>query len=78
MKFGCQRTAEGMHLDISSHEGSFPAWWKEIRVEIYGFTPKQGEIYVNAKKISTHLDLEPQSVGFVIEDDGKGEEIQFK
>jgi len=78
MKFSCQKTAEGMRLNIGSHEGSYPAWWKEVHVEIYGFTPKHSEIYVNTKKSSTHLEVKPQSLGFVIEDDGKGEEIQLK
>ena len=78
MKFGCQRTAEGMRLDISSHEGYFNAWWKEIHVEIYGFTPKQSELYANGKKISVAMDGNPQSTGFTVEDDGKGEVIEIK
>jgi alpha-glucosidase len=77
MKFSCQRTAEGMRLNISSHEGSYPAWWKEVHVEIYGFTPKHGEIYVNAQKIAAPIDRHPQSVSFVIADDGKGAEVQI-
>ena len=78
MKFSCNRTAEGMRLDISSHEGSYPAWWKEVHVEIFGLTPKQSELHVNGKKISAAMDGNPQSTGFTVEDDGKGEVIEIQ
>jgi alpha-glucosidase len=78
MKFNCRITAEGMRLDIGPHEGSFPAWWREIHAEIYGWTPKQGDISVNAKKVSTHINRDLQSIGFVISDDGKGMEVEVK
>jgi len=42
MKLSCQKTVDGLRLTIGPHEGSYPAWWKEIHAEIYGFTPKQG------------------------------------
>jgi alpha-glucosidase len=78
MKFSCNRTAEGMRLDISSHEGSYPAWWKQVHVEIFGLTPKQSELHVNGKKISAAMDGNPQSTGFTVEDDGKGEVIEIQ
>ncbi len=78
MNFKCQTTAEGMRLNISSHEGTYSAWWKEVHVEIYGFTPSHGEIYVNEKKISADIDGEHKSMSFVLADDGKGEVIEIK
>jgi len=78
MNFTCQRNAEGMRLNISSHEGSYPAWWKEVHFEIYGFKPKAGEILVNGKKISASMDSGPQALSFVLEDDGKGEVIEIQ
>jgi alpha-glucosidase len=78
MNFKCQKTPEGMRLNLSSHEGSYPAWWKEVHVEIYGFTPGHGEIYVNEKKISGDIDGEHKSIDFVLADDGKGEVIEIK
>jgi alpha-glucosidase len=78
MKFDCQKTADGLHLTISPHEGSYPAWWKEIRAEIYGFTPKQGEVVVNGSKISAHIAMDPHRVAFTITDDGKGAVVELK
>jgi alpha-glucosidase len=78
MKFGCERTAEGVHLNISSHEGSYPAWWKDIHFEIYGFTPVQDEIVVNSKTVPALMDREPLRIGFQIADDGKGLDVELK
>ena len=69
---------EGMRLNISSHEGSYPARWKNLNVEVYGLAPKQRELYVNAKRISAGVDGNPRSVNFVIQDDGGGAEIEVK
>ena len=78
MKFTCQRTAEGVRLNIGSHEGSYPAWWKEIHFEIYGFTPIQNEIVVNSMKVPAIMDRQRLRVGFLIADDGKGLDVELK
>jgi alpha-glucosidase len=78
MKFGCEKTTDGLRLTISPHVGSYPAWWKEIHAEIYGWTPKQGKIVVNGKKISAHLVRASQSVGFTFLDLGNGSEVEVK
>ena len=78
MKFSCNKTAEGMRLDISSHEGSYPAWWKQVHVEIFGLTRKQNDLFVNGKKTSAAMDGNAQSTGFTVEDDGKGEVVEIK
>jgi alpha-glucosidase len=78
MKFSCRQTTEGMRLELSPHEGSHPAWWKEIRAEIFGWTPKQGKIFVNGQEVSEHMDRDPQSVGFIFADDGKGATVEVK
>ncbi|MGA2888696.1 MAG: TIM-barrel domain-containing protein [Terracidiphilus sp.] len=78
MKFSCQMTSEGLRLEIGPHQGSYPAWWKEIRVDIYGWTPKQDTISVNAKQVPAHVEREAQSVGFEVADDGKGAVIELR
>jgi alpha-glucosidase len=72
MKFACEVTSQGLHLDIGPHEGNYPAWWKEIRIEVYGWTPKQGVVVVQSKESSVPLSREPQRVSFVVSDDGTG------
>jgi alpha-glucosidase len=77
-KFSCQVDSEGLHLKIGPHEGSYPAWWKEIRVEIYGVTPKQSELLVNSKRIAQGIEVIRNGAEFVIPDDGKGAEIELR
>jgi alpha-glucosidase len=78
MKFRCEKTPEGLRLTISPHEGSYPAWWKEIHAEIYGWSPKQGRVFVQEKELPGHLDRAPQSIGFVIPDDGNGAQVNVE
>ena len=78
MKFSCEKTPDGVGLTLSAHEGSYPAWWKEIRAEIYGWTPKEGKILVDGKQVAVHVDVAPQRVSFVIPDDGKGAHLEVK
>ncbi len=78
MKFSCERTASGLHLTVSPHMGSYPAWWKEIHAEVYGLTPTQGKVFVQDREIPVHMDHEAQDIGFVVVDDGHGLEVEVK
>ena len=73
-----RKTAAGLQLKIGPHEGSYPSWWKEIHAEVFGWPPRQAKIFVNNKEVSAHIDREPQSVGFVLADDGKGMEVEVR
>ena len=46
MHFACEITQDGLNLSIGSHQGTYPAWWKEIRTEVYGWTPKQNSVLI--------------------------------
>ncbi len=77
MKFSCQLTQAGLQLKTSPHEGSYPAWWKEIRVEVYGWTPKDGVVTIDSTKASLKLDRGTSCAHFLIPDDGKGTEVEI-
>jgi alpha-glucosidase len=78
MEFSCRQSGDGLEIQIGAHQGTFPAWWKEIQLEVHGWTPKQGEALVNGQKLAAHIDLEPHSFGFLIRDDGKGAVVSMK
>jgi alpha-glucosidase len=79
MKFSCQITQEGLKLSISAHEGSCPAWWKEILAEIYGWIPKDGIVKINSRKIAINLkDQGKGNINLLIPDDGTGAEIEIR
>ncbi len=77
-KFGCQSTDDGFHLQISAHEGSYPAWWKEIRAELYGWNPKQNQASVRGSAQSLPIEHAANAAVFTLTDDGKGVEVDLK
>jgi alpha-glucosidase len=78
VKFNCEITPDGMHLQIGEHEGSYPAWWKQICIEIYGWTPKQSLARVNGNTMPIPIEHRPQGAIATVTDDGKGVELQLK
>jgi alpha-glucosidase len=78
MKFSCEKTADGVRFNIGPHEGSYPAWWKEMRLEMFGVSPHDGEVLVNGKAISPNIDVEHQMISFALEDEGKGALVEVR
>ncbi|HUA92831.1 MAG TPA: TIM-barrel domain-containing protein [Terracidiphilus sp.] len=72
VKFSCEIGADGLHLHVGAHEGSYPAWWKEIRAEVYGWKAQKGVVSVKSRNISAPVSSAGQSVRFLLPDDGKG------
>jgi alpha-glucosidase len=78
MKFSCKETAEGLRLEISQHEGSYPAWWKEIDAEIYGWVLKEGKVSLNGKAAPLQIYRESYMIHVTFQDDGKGAQLDIK
>jgi alpha-glucosidase len=78
MHFRCKVTPDGLQLSIGEHEGTYPAWWKHIRVEIIGWTPKQNKIQLNDKSIELPIEKLPQGISVSLNDDGKGIQLQLQ
>jgi alpha-glucosidase len=77
-EFSCRIDQQGMHLDIGARQGSWPAWWKEIRFEIHGWTAARGEIDLNGTKVKTSVAREKQDLAFTMADDGTGLKIDIR
>ena len=78
MQFSCELTADNLHLKIGAHEGSYPAWWKEIRIEVYGWKHSPLQLGVNGKRILQAPDQQAHSTSLIIADDGRGMDIELK
>ena len=76
--FACKVTSDALELSIGAHQGPYPAWWKHIHAEVFGWTPKQNRIQLNGQ--ATPLAIEKLPQGFVVDltDDGKGEDLQLQ
>jgi alpha-glucosidase len=78
MKFNCEITPDGLRLQIGAHEGSYPAWWKQICVELYGWVPTQSSARVNGSAAPIVIEHHGQGAVLTVTDDGKGVELQLK
>ncbi len=48
--FSCEQHADGsLTVNLSKTEGSYAPWWKEVRLEVFGWQPKQRTAAVNGK-----------------------------
>jgi alpha-glucosidase len=78
MDFRCEVSTDRMVLHLGRHEGSYPAWWQEIHVEIYGWSPQKRTAHLKREGIDTKVDLSTTRVAFTISDDGKGEVVELQ
>ena len=78
MQFCCEFAADNLRLKIGAHEGSYPAWWKEIHIEVYGWKHSPLQLVVNGKRIPQTLDQQAHSTTFIIADDGRGMDVELK
>lgn len=80
MDFHCELTRDGLRLSLSlgEHKGSYPAWWQQIRIEIYGWSPRKSTARLNGKPVDAAIDLSPNKVAITIPDDGRGEVLELE
>jgi alpha-glucosidase len=78
MHFTCTVTPESLILTIGEHQGPYPAWWKQIRAEIIGWTPKQNKIHLNNQTTELPIEKLPQGFSVNLNDDGKGIQLQLQ
>lgn len=78
MKFGCQLSNDDFELRIAAPEGSYPAWWKEIRVELFGWSPKKDEISLNGAAQHLSIKHTATAIAFTISYDGRAMDVVLK
>jgi alpha-glucosidase len=78
MKFDCQIRPDGFHLQVSQHEGSYAAWWKDLRIEIYGWKPAAKAGLLNNKRLSSAFASIPNGLVITVPDDGRGVDLQLR
>lgn len=78
MKFSCEVAADGFHLHIAPREGTYPAWWKEIRAEIYGWTPKQNSALLKGTTTPLQASQLQHGVAVTIPQNDQGLDLDLK
>jgi alpha-glucosidase len=78
MQFSCDQTASSIKLHIGPHEGTYKPWWKQLRVEVYGWTFSTIHVLASGTvEPATTLDPIHRIVSFVTPDDGRGTDLEI-
>jgi alpha-glucosidase len=76
MTFSCGFTGDGsLAIHIGRHEGSYPAWWQQVAVEVYGLSGQPPTVTVDGRVVdgrTTSFDTVNHSVGILLTDNGNG------
>jgi alpha-glucosidase len=80
MHFSCKVTPDGVELSIGAHQGNYAPWWKQIRVEVFGWEPKQNKVLIKNPSADRAIQMENLAQGVLVNlaDDGKGVELQLQ
>jgi alpha-glucosidase len=70
MNFTCSVTSKGIEISISQHEGSFTPWWKNLRLEIYGWMPVSGRIQKDGQFVDIPIERGANFVSISVPDSG--------
>jgi alpha-glucosidase len=78
MSFACKVEDHALSVHISAHDGSYPAWWKNLRVEIYGWKANVQTVQLNGKAMHTAVESSPNALAVTIPDDGRGLDLRLQ
>jgi alpha-glucosidase len=78
MDFRCQVTADGLRLDLGEHKGSYPAWWQQINVEVFGWSPRQHTARLDGNSIGAAMSSSSGGLTVTVPDSGRGAVLELK
>jgi alpha-glucosidase len=78
MNFTCTVTSNAIEIAISRHEGSFIPWWKNIRVEVYGWTPASGKIQQDGRNLDLPIERGKNFIAISVPDPGTGTSLKLE
>jgi alpha-glucosidase len=79
MNFTCEQTLEGVRVHIGEHTGTYQAWWKQLRLEVYGWSASNAEVLLGGKQLSdaASIDSTRESVSIEVPDEGHGADVEL-
>ena len=78
MEFTCAVTPDGLTVHADPQQGTYPAWWKEIRVEVYGWTPSANIAQLNGAALASTAEPISNGVSITIPASSKGFDLQLR
>jgi alpha-glucosidase len=78
MDFRCEASTEGLRIMVSKHQGSYPAWWRQIEIQVYGWRPTEHTATIDGKKIEFEVSSVLDNVTLTIPDNERGALLELK
>jgi alpha-glucosidase len=80
MQFACEKTASGVRVHVSEHTGTYQPWWKQLRVEVYGWSSPKANALVGGKELANApaVDGDRESVSVELPDTGHGVDLELR
>jgi alpha-glucosidase len=78
MNFTCARTAQGITIGLSKHEGSFAPWWRDVRLEVYGFTPPRSVVRIDGRTAAAPIERGNNFIAVTVPDSASGTTIELE
>jgi alpha-glucosidase len=77
VQISCEQTADSIKLHIGAHEGKYQPWWREMKVEVYGWNLPSSRVIAKNKEVQSTLDPERHMVSATLPDDGNGVDLEI-
>lgn len=77
--YSCQAMAGGgLRVMLGTHEGSFPAWWREVSVVIYDSSGAGGRVTLDGKAVTgAQYDTGSRTLRVSVPDSGKAQVLEL-
>ncbi len=77
-RFTCAAGPAGFRLNIGPRQGSYPPWWSEVRVEIYGWRPTKNHLLLNGTAVPWKIESDTHMIAFTFTDPGTSAAIELE
>jgi len=78
MDFHCELTADRLQVRLGEHKGSYPAWWQQISIEIYGWSPRKHTARLDGRNIDAAVTSSSGKLVLTIPDNGRGAVLELE
>ena len=78
MQFTCEMKGDDLEIRLSPHQGTYGAWWKDIRVEVYGWRQGFSRVTAGGKALSVTSAPVSRGFSFTIPDEGQGMDLTLQ
>jgi alpha-glucosidase len=80
MDFNCEQQGQNLMIHLSPHTGDYAAWWKDLRVEVYGAqsAPTTVTLASSETPLQSSFDMNRHVAAIMVSDDGRGSDLRIE